>query len=56
MAKSGAVVDTSYIYLIPAQKTNNLISVKNKSAGRFGIAATQVVDSDQIIDYYIIND
>ena len=51
-----AVVDTSYIYLIPAQKTNNLISVKNKSVGRFTAAATQAVEKDQIIDYYIIND
>ena len=50
------VVDSSYIYLIPAQKTNNFISVKNKSVGRFGVAATQAGESDQTINYYIIND
>lgn len=54
--KNSQVLDSSYIYLVPQEKTNNPVYVKSKSSGSFIIAASQPPNTNQTIDYYIITD
>ncbi len=45
----------SYIYLIPKTKTNSVVSVKNKSAGKFTATISPAEVTDLTIDYLLIN-
>lgn len=45
----------SYIYLIPKTKTNSVVSVKNKSAGKFTATISPAETTDLTIDYLLIN-
>lgn len=45
----------SYIYLIPKTKTNSVVSVKSKSAGKFTATISPAEVTDLTIDYLLIN-
>jgi len=46
---------SSYIYLIPVTKTNSVVSVKSKSAGKFTVAISPSENIDLTVDYLLIN-
>lgn len=49
------VSSNSYLYLIPATKTNSVVSVKSKSAGVFTIQVSPSENLDLTVDYLLIN-
>ncbi len=49
-------IDTdSYIYLVPKEKSATTVFVKSKTTGSFVMGSTSLVDTDLLIDYWIIN-
>lgn len=46
----------SFIYLIPADNHNLIVSLKSKSIGNFTVAVDSPAGNDIPIDYYVINE
>ena len=49
------VTSSSYIYLIPQEKTNQTVFVESKKNGSFTISTNQPLQVDLSLDYWLIN-
>lgn len=52
---SSKITPSSYIYLIPQQKTNQPVYISSKTTGSFTISTNKPLNTNITIDYWIIN-